>query len=150
MLNKEENLKNHFTVFTYGTLMKNFEGYDKFMRHCRFIGKGYINGFLYHTFSGYPAVIPDEENGEKVFGELYEVDTDTMKEIRRYEGVNSFLTCYEERTVNVTFDGKKAGARAFTVTASREFLVKLTSRLVKYGDWRHFLNNSGRRRSIVT
>jgi len=142
-------LRKHYTVFTYGTLMKDFEGNNKYMRHCRFVANGYIKGLMYHTLSGYPAVILDEKRGQRIFGEIYEVDKATMKEIRRYEGVHSILTCYEERVVNVKIDGRNIKARAFTVAATRKLLVKVTSQFVKYGDWRHFLENSSKRRSTA-
>lgn len=128
-----------YTVFTYGTLMKDFYGHKKYMRDSFFICKGTIRGFMYNTHSGYPAVIHDKLNGYEISGELYNVSGEVMESIRAYEGVGSLFTCYEEQCVDVSTDKGVVSANVFLVSPAKKPLVKLFSRRVKCGDWKKYL-----------
>lgn len=128
-----------YSVFTYGTLMKDFEGYKKYMQKGDYVCSGSFKGHMYHTSSGYPAVIYDEE-GTEIAGELYRVDEDLMEQIRRYEGVNSFLTCYEEKELKVSTPDGYIVARGFVVSPYWKILIRLSGVSVESGDWRSFLS----------
>lgn len=131
-----------FTVFTYGTLMKGFEGYEKYLKNSTFLGCGTINGKMYHTNSGYPVVIKSSFPGEnRVKGELFEVDKNTMIKLRNYEGIYSFFTYYTEEILPVTLeDGSVKYARVFVAHPFAKPFIRLTSKKVKHGDWRRYIS----------
>lgn len=128
-----------YNVFVYGTLLKGFDGYKKYMCKGNYISGGSLKGVMYHTGSGYPAVIYDRKNGGEITGELYSVDENLMKELRRYEGVGSLLTCYEEKVVKVQTKNSDMPARVFVVSPFWKRLIKLTGLFVNNGDWKSFM-----------
>ena len=128
-----------YNVFVYGTLMKGFAGYEKYMCKGDYISEASLKGVMYHTGSGYPAVIYDGKKGSEISGELYSVDENLMKELRRYEGVNSLLTCYEEKVVKVHTKTGDIPARVFVVSPFWKNLIRFTGAFVKNGDWKSFI-----------
>ena len=133
-------MKEKHTVFTYGTLMKGFYGYEKYMRNAKFISRGVMNGKMYHTPSNYPAVVYKPMSPCDVHGEIYHVDETTMENLRKYEGIGSVITCYEEKIVEVKTENGKILAHAFVVTPLKKLMVKSLSKKIKHGDWRKFIN----------
>jgi len=130
---------NTFTVFTYGTLMRGFIGYEKYLKNAVFLGNGSIKGKMYQTNSGYP-VVTKSKNGRDIHGELFEVDKDTMIKLRNYEGVYSFFTYYREELLPVKLaDGSVKYARVFTAHPFVKPLIKLTAKRVKNGDWKEYI-----------
>lgn len=70
-------------VFTYGTLMKGQRAYGIF-GDMKFISDGILNGYGIFEVGSYPAVVPVE--GFRVFGEIYEVNEETLRRLDEYEG----------------------------------------------------------------
>ncbi|WP_297446841.1 gamma-glutamylcyclotransferase family protein [Desulfurobacterium sp.] len=69
-------------LFVYGTLMSGFSA-NVFLSDNQFIGYGVLYGArLLHLDEGYPAVV---DGDGRVFGELYQVDTLTLKAIDFFE-----------------------------------------------------------------
>ncbi len=78
--------------FAYGTL-KRYKASetltnprnDFFYANSKFIGKGYVIGKLYNLGS-YPGFVPSENHGEKVYGEVFEInDSSILNYLDRYE-----------------------------------------------------------------
>ncbi len=66
-----------FRVFVYGTLMRGEENHEPFLAGSRFVCHAELPGYaLYKVDSCYPGIVPEE--GERVKGEVYEVDTGTL------------------------------------------------------------------------
>lgn len=71
-------------VFVYGTLKSNGRLHDMFLYSSKFIGKTIIDGFdMYHN-GFYPTIIPGTN---KVHGEVYEVDEETLYSLDLLEGI---------------------------------------------------------------
>lgn len=70
-------------VFTYGTLMKGQRAYGIF-GDMKFISDGILNDYGIFEVGSYPAVVPVE--GFRVFGEIYEVNEETLRRLDEYEG----------------------------------------------------------------
>ncbi|MEC9491203.1 gamma-glutamylcyclotransferase family protein [Flexistipes sp.] len=132
-------MSKNYNVFVYGTLMKGFDGYKKYMCKGNYITEGSLKGIMYHTGSGYPAVIYNTKKGGEVSGELYSVDENLMKDLRRYEGIGSLLTCYEEKLVKIQTKDGDIPARVFVVSPFWKNLIKLSGVLVSNGDWKKFV-----------
>jgi len=72
-------------IFVYGTLMKGFYNYKRYLegRISRII-PGRTHGLLYHLPEGYPALL---EGNESIEGEIMEpVDENLLKTLDRLEG----------------------------------------------------------------
>jgi len=131
---------NTFTVFTYGTLMHGFSGYNKYLKDSTFLGTGRIKGKIYQTNSGYP-VVTMSKNGSDIYGELFEVDKDTMIKLRNYEGVYSFFTYYKEEIFPITLDDNSVKyARVFVAHPIAKPLIKLTAKKIKCGNWKEYIS----------
>lgn len=130
-----------YKVFVYGTLMKDFYGYKKYLKSAKFIGNAKIKGKLYQTQSNYPVAILT--NDEKfIDGEIYEVDRDTMIKLRNYEGVYSFFTYYKEATVSAILDtGEKVYVRSFVAHPLALLFIYFSGKFIKSGSWKDFIEN---------
>ncbi|HHV65924.1 MAG TPA: gamma-glutamylcyclotransferase [Peptococcaceae bacterium] len=92
-------------VFVYGTLMKGYENHRYYLAQAEYLGKGEIEGYALYAVSSFPGIVP--EKGEKVKGELYRVDSDTLVELDILEGEGSL---YLRKMVKVTMDQKTVEA----------------------------------------
>ena len=86
-------------VFVYGTLMKGHGNHRSYLSKSDCLGKGEITGYALYAVSSFPGIVP--ENGEKVKGEVYQVDRDTLKRLDCLEGEGSL---YLRKKVKVRVD----------------------------------------------
>ncbi len=71
-------------VFVYGTLMRGFVNHEPFLSQAVSLGDGTTEGILYSTSSGrFPGMV--HGNGV-VYGEVYEVSTETLRDLDQLEG----------------------------------------------------------------
>ena len=92
-------------VFVYGTLMKGYGNNRYYLAQSEFLGKGEITGYGLYAVSSFPGIVP--EDGEKVQGEVYKVDQDTLKRLDGLEGEGSL---YLRKKVEVRVDGQMVHA----------------------------------------
>jgi gamma-glutamylcyclotransferase (GGCT)/AIG2-like uncharacterized protein YtfP len=71
-------------VFVYGTLMKGNSNYEGYLGDAAFIGKFIAEGFVLYDLGSYPGVIHSES--AKVKGEVYSIDSKTLKKLDMLEG----------------------------------------------------------------
>ncbi|MFZ3373652.1 MAG: gamma-glutamylcyclotransferase family protein [Desulfitobacteriaceae bacterium] len=88
-------------VFVYGTLMKGYGNYCYYLSESEFLGKGEITGYALYAVSSFPGIVP--EVGEKVKGEVYKVNRDTLKRLDSLEGEGSL---YLRKQVEVLVEGQ--------------------------------------------
>ncbi|MGA1861763.1 gamma-glutamylcyclotransferase [Deferribacter thermophilus] len=127
-------------IFVYGTLMKGFEGFEKYMKDAEFIAEGCIKGSLYLTNSGYPIAVLDGK-ANNIKGEVYKVSEKTLNEIRRYEGTESALTYYTEKIVKVDVNNDFMYAHCFVAHPFFIPIIKMTCKNISRYDWKQ-MNNS--------
>ncbi len=90
-------------LFVYGSLMSGFSA-NVFLSDMEFVGYGILYGTkLLYLNKGYPAVI---EGKGKVFGEIYRVDSITLKAIDAFEDFFKNLPeksfyCREKKSVRL-------------------------------------------------
>lgn len=88
-------------VFVYGTLMNGHGNHRYYLSESEFLGKGEITGYALYAVSSFPGIVP--EVGEKVKGEVYKVDRDTLKRLDSLEGEGSL---YLRKQVDVLVEGQ--------------------------------------------
>jgi len=128
-------------VFVYGTLMKNFCNYKRYIEgRISRITPGKTYGLLYHLPEGYPALL---EGNEIVEGEIIEpVDERLLKSLDRLEdyveGRSGNL--YERKIKEIlTEDGEKVTCWIYIYTDER--YAKESGILIPDGNWRKFMEN---------
>lgn len=92
-------------VFVYGTLMKGHGNHRYYLSESQFLGKGEITGYALYAVSSFPGIIQEVE--EKVKGEVYQVDQDTLKRLDCLEGEGSL---YLRKQVDVLVEGQRVQA----------------------------------------
>ena len=75
--------KERYRVFVYGTLMRG-ERAHAFLSGARFVGEYCLKDYAMYDLGWYPGICPSP--GDAVYGELYEVDGDMLREMDGYEG----------------------------------------------------------------
>lgn len=89
-----------FTLFTYGTLMKGNPN-DHYLRTSKYLGHGTINNVrLYdyvswddnNSYHSYYPVALNNEYGDKLIGEVYEVPDEMLQSLEYLEGVPVLYT----------------------------------------------------------
>lgn len=94
-------------LFVYGTLKRQRHGKKHpLLRDVRVIGRASMRGELY-DLGKYPGVVRSVGNGDRVFGELYEIpeakETEILRRLDAYEGSE-----YDRQRVFVTLpDGRR-------------------------------------------
>lgn len=74
-------------TFTYGTLMKGERNHTLLKGKATFITAATVKGTLFHLPYGYPAYLNNSKEN-KVFGEVYEIDTQVLEDLDKLEGYN--------------------------------------------------------------
>lgn len=100
-------------VFVYGTLMKGYGNHHSYLSHAEFVGTAEITGYALYAVSSFPGIVPEGE--ERVKGEVYKVDGDTLKRLDYLEGEGSL---YLRKQVDVFVKGQLA--RAWTYLWNHE------------------------------
>ena len=88
-------------VFVYGTLMKGHGNHRYYLMQSEFLGPGEIAGYALYAVSSYPGIVP--EVGEKVKGEVYQVDHETLERLDRLKEEDSL---YLRKSVEVLMSGQ--------------------------------------------
>lgn len=118
-------------VFVYGTLKKD-KGNSYYLRNSKFVGNGIVQGFTMVNLGSFPGAI-DTKNGI-IHGEIYEVDQDTLINLDRLEGYNTFRSnnFYTRQAVNVILkDGSTM--EAYMYTLPEKYLEKYN--IIENGNW---------------
>ncbi|MBJ8071133.1 gamma-glutamylcyclotransferase [Bacillus cereus] len=117
-------------VFVYGTLRKE-QTNAHYMQGATCIADGaWTYGKLFDTNEGYPAMVCSNE--EKVYGEVYEVNSDVLQkldELEEYTG-NPESDLYDRITQTIYFWDIETHAYVY-VAQDREILKKV----IISGDW---------------
>ena len=71
-------------VFVYGTLLSGRYNHDYFLKGVEFMGEATLQGYALYNLGSYPGIIP--ASGERVMGEVYQVDDQILARLDRLEG----------------------------------------------------------------
>ena len=130
-------------VFVYGTLMKGFCNYKRYLEgRVSRITSGRTHGLLYHLPEGYPALL---EGNETIEGEIMEpVDEDLLKTLDWLEDYaesrSNNLYVREVRNI-LTESGEELPCWIY-IYADEKY-AKENGILVPNGNWRRFMEEKG-------
>lgn len=110
-------------LFTYGTLKKGFKNH-KLIENSKYIDTGKIVGFDLYDLGPFPGI---KEGTEEVFGEIYEIDRETLKRIDRLESEGIL---YNRETVDVVTEDSHLTAMTYILNID----VNNTKRI--HREWR--------------
>ena len=115
-------------IFVYGTLMKG-ESNHYYIENQQYLGKAAIHGYNLYNLGHYPGIRPSEHKTRTVYGELYSIDDNALKEVNRLEGEGSLYLL--RQTEAQTEDGKTvtAGIYVYNHETNEE-------KLIEGGDWK--------------
>lgn len=77
-------------IFVYGTLMRGNSNYDYYLSESEFLIEGYIENYQLYDLGYYPGI--KNSIGNKVKGEVFEIDENKKREIDRLEGEGYLYT----------------------------------------------------------
>lgn len=88
-------------VFVYGTLMRGQANHKYYLSESEYIGEGEISGYSLYDVGCFPGIVVEPD--EKVKGEVYFVDEETLIKLDLLEGEGSLYNrrIAEIRTVNI-------------------------------------------------
>ncbi|MDQ0156669.1 gamma-glutamylcyclotransferase [Robertmurraya andreesenii] len=117
-------------VFVYGTLRKHEKNHDKLKAARVLAEQAWVYGELFDTGLGYPVM--RKSNEKKVYGELYEIDDEILKELDWLEGYEPENEdhLYERMEVEVYTDFNRT--RAITYVENRA----IAKEAISSGDWK--------------
>jgi len=98
-------LPEYSPVFVYGTLMSGQRAFSA-LQDAAYIGNAVLKGFAMYDLGSCPGVVPAA--GEYVFGEVYSVEKETLRQLDNYEDAGGL---YVRTSALVTLnDGSKVNA----------------------------------------
>lgn len=118
-------------VFVYGTLRRGASNHWR-MRSAGFVASGTVEAVIYRI-DWYPGLILQEGAGERVIGEVYQVNAETLAELDAFEGLSAGeIEGSEYRRVRTTVNTPQGPLTAWIW----EWKGPVDpSRRVKGGDW---------------
>lgn len=112
-------------VAVYGSLKKGFRAHA-LLSSSKFLGKDKIKcNFQMYSVSWYPALIKTEDQHEIEF-EFYEIDEDTMSELKDYEG---YPELFQMDSINYKND-----KYIIFIMANEKYITK-TTKIIENGIW---------------
>lgn len=133
-------------MFVYGSLMKNFYNYERYLQG--FVGQNFkarVKGKLYHLYKrGYPALI----NGEEfVYGEVFEINF-SEEQLDRIDAMEGFI---EENSIENEYNREILDVEVFIedkLEIRKAYVYKYNIRrqpisdkdiYIGSGNWREFM-----------
>lgn len=97
------------TVFVYGSLMTDRKYNQYYLQGKTFLGKGSVNDYKKYILGGLDGILP--EKGERVQGEIYEVDQTALAKLDFFHDIG---TMFNRKIVDVEMDnGDNIEAEAY-------------------------------------
>ncbi|MGI1659729.1 MAG: gamma-glutamylcyclotransferase family protein [Desulfitobacterium sp.] len=81
-------------VFVYATLLRGNSNHAHYLEESRYLGEAVLQGYSLYNLGYYPGVKPCET--DKVKGELYQVDKETLLRLNHLEGEGHLYALKQE------------------------------------------------------
>jgi len=78
------------TVFVYGGLVRNGRYHQHYLHGKTFLGKAFIEGYTKYILGGLHGIRP--KDGERVQGEVYEIDADTLAKLDFHHDIGTMFS----------------------------------------------------------
>lgn len=118
MVDKFDNDK-AIKVFVYGTLMRGNRDHEEYLSEAKFAGNYLAEGFQLFDFGSYPRIIHSEI--DKIKGELYIVDSNTLAKIDKLEDVGNL---YIRKLISISNDNNEV-QEAYTYVYNKDVPKKV-------------------------
>ena len=117
-------------VFVYGSLKKGF-GNSVYLNNSKFIKEDRARGFKMVSLGSFPGAIRSENQNDMIYGELYEVDDKTLRNLDALEGYSQSYSdnFYTREVINLI-----SGEECFIYTLPESYLKK---EIISTGMWEH-------------
>lgn len=135
-----------FKMFVYGTLMKGYRNYNKYLDgHVISVKEAYIEGKLYHLDNeNCPALV---EGNSKIYGQILEVVDDENKSIQNavddlenyFAGNNELM--YDRKLKIVYYEDGDSEEIGVYIFVNENYLKQNPKTLVDGGDWRAYIED---------
>ena len=73
-------------LFVYGTLKRNYGNNHIISKTGKYLGEGLLYGYMMINCGAFPAICKEEIRSYKVYGEVWEIDEETLARCDRLEG----------------------------------------------------------------
>ena len=131
-------------LFVYGTLMKDFRNYDKYLKgHILSTKQAYTHGELYHLkHKNCPALV---QGNDIVYGEaitFYNHDNLTLlQELDKMEEYfeGSPKVMYERRNIKIYYSDNKEEIAFAYIFIDKTILNENNSEYIQSGDWKNYI-----------
>ena len=105
-------------LFVYGSLLSSFHNFHAHLLHTtgHFCGIAYISGRLYHV-GAYPGAVLSTLAKEKVWGEIYQINSSILSKLDHYEAYSPEHPDSEylrQQTIAYTTDGSQIPVWIYT------------------------------------
>lgn len=77
-------------IFVYGTLMRNGYNHNAYLVGKKYCGAAILNGYAMFNLGSFPGIVAHP--GERIKGEVYEIDRSTLGKLDVLEGNGYFYT----------------------------------------------------------
>lgn len=136
-------------IFVYGTLMKDFRNYNKYLKgKVTSIKPAYIYGSLYHLhIHDCPAII---DGTDKVYGQVIGfIDNSEHSVLNSIDQFEKYFfdgdeVIYERKAVDVNYLDNRIEKLSFYKLTRLSVLESENAKYIATGDWKDYLVNSER------
>ncbi len=119
-------------IFTYGTLMKGECNHSRYLQDAAYLGRAYLEDHALYNIGWYPGAV--EQEGSRVYGEVYRVDIRKMPALDNLESEGSL---YHRKPVSVIRNGVKMNVQTYIYARGTENCEPIPS-----GDWHEIQKDS--------
>lgn len=126
--NEEPSTSEPMYVFVYGTLKKGF-GNHRYLEDSEFIGEAKAENISLHARGNSPFPFAKVTKGQTAYGEVYKINTTTLKHLDRLEGTPCLYT-RETTTVELLLTGTTLEAYIYVSEKHAKQLPAL-----QFGKW---------------
>ena len=126
-------MKDNYSVFVYGTLRKGEKYADLLKDAACIASQAWVNGCLYETEKGYPALVKSE--ADICYGEVYTVNADELAMLDVLEGFekNSETNLFIRKKIDVNTDQETFEAYVYFLADNNKDMLK---EQILTGDWK--------------
>ncbi|MGL5756447.1 MAG: gamma-glutamylcyclotransferase family protein [Paraclostridium sp.] len=132
-----------FKMFVYGTLMKDYHNYDKYLKEYAISHKkAYTHGNMYHLPSKKcPAVV---EGDNKIYGQVIEIEDNEQRSVLKsvdylekyFDGSNEIM--YKRKDKEVFYEDGSFETIGVYIFVNENYLKNNETILVEDGNWHEF------------
>lgn len=116
-------------IFVYGTLKKDKDSHFLLQEgYSKYIGEAILKGYKMYDLGEFPAIKKTINKNSKIYGEVYDIDKETLLDLDALESEGYLYDRIEEE---ITINDKKDKAYVYTFKKK----INLPRKKIKSGNW---------------